>query len=147
MLILSVLLSVFIAATQPSPSTQPEPAGTTRLVYHYVSPKVKPGTFQAQPRVVYRADRYHLRIEEPPDEEQRIHGIIICNNRDSWMINLFDRSAIHIRDDGPTFESHDPIVSGLPHNDPAWQFEMARELEFMREHGKRSAKTGKWSMV
>jgi hypothetical protein len=42
-------------------------------------------------------------MEEMPDSLMKLHQLVIYNNGDSWMINLFDKTGKYIRDPGPTF--------------------------------------------
>ena len=52
----------------------------------------------------------YARIEEQPDPENNLHGLIVVNGADIWMVNLFDSSGQHIVDPGPTIAFHAPIL-------------------------------------
>ena len=137
---LLVLQTTQPATTQPAVATTApaRPQTMTRLTYRFFSPQVKPGSFEAQPRTIYRWGSYHMRVEEAPDRERSVHGLIIASNRHSWMANQFNKTAMHIYDDGPSYESHAPILGEVPRDHLLWKLEFGEELAFMQANGKKS---------
>ena len=99
------------------------------------------GSFAAKPKVMLRAGTKYCRVEEQPDPEHGIHGLMIVNEPDVWMVNLASNSAEHIVDGGPTFNCRMPVVfadlvSKLP-EDQAKQIselEFGHELEYFKNH-------------
>jgi hypothetical protein len=95
------------------------------------SPDVPAGSFAAKPKVMYRAGNRYCRIEEAADLEQGIHGLLIINEPDYWMVNLLTKTAKHGIDPGPTFNCRMPIFpdsSGL-------ELEFGNELAYFKNKG------------
>jgi hypothetical protein len=81
------------------------------------------------------------RVEELPDPSRAIHGLMIVNEPDAWMVNLATDSAKHVVDPGPTFNCRLPIFADIAANLPADEskqissLEFGLEYEFFREMG------------
>jgi hypothetical protein len=71
--------------------------------------------------------------------ENKIHGLLIGNEPDAWMINLESMTGRHIVDSGPTFNCRLPIFSPLGKNDGpdllTNDLQFGRELEFLEKLG------------
>jgi hypothetical protein len=105
----------------------------TKIVTRIVSPQISPDSFAAKPKTLYIASDSYSRSEEEPDPQQRIHGLIVVNEPDVWMINLFDHTGRHIVDPGPTFIVHHNILGGDAPKEFA-SLEFGKEKEFMQTH-------------
>jgi hypothetical protein len=46
---------------------------------------------------------------EAEDPKNHMHGLAVISEPDAWMINLFDKSAKHMVDHGPSLDVHLPI--------------------------------------
>jgi hypothetical protein len=101
----------------------------TYVEFRFLSPKIRPGTFEATTRKVWRSGDQYLRIEEAPDPKQHIYGVTIVSEPNVWMWNRFDNTAKHIVDHGPTFVTRFPVFAGeqSQHLQP---LEVGREKEF-----------------
>jgi hypothetical protein len=64
------------------------------------SPEIPKDSFAAQVKRMYRAGSRYCRTEEGPDLEHGIHGLVVINEPDSWLINRFDKTAKHMVDPG-----------------------------------------------
>ena len=53
------------------------PETMTKIVVRVMGPGIKPGSFAALPRTIYRAGDRYARMEDPPDARQRIEKLII----------------------------------------------------------------------
>ncbi len=107
-----------------------------KIVYRHVGSNVIPGSFAATPLTLYRWGSTKLRAEEMPDPSMRLHGLIITNEKDIWMINLWNKTGKHAIDPGPTYNSHSPIIPPEPGRIPrASKFEFGKELLFMKDKG------------
>jgi hypothetical protein len=125
------LLSLVLFTCVVSPHTSAQ-ADAPQMVYvelRFLSPKITPGTFASTVRKVWRSSDRYLRIEEAPDPQQHIHGVIIVNEPDVWMWNRFDNTAKHMVDSGPTYVAHAPLFSG-ERSKPLRALEIGREKEF-----------------
>ena len=115
----------------------------TKVVVRYISTSYPANSFAAQPVTHYRSGEKYGRTEEAVDSVMGIHGLIIVNEPDSWMINLISRTGVHERDGGPTFVCHDPIVGPEGRTDADLnafthslisKFEFGKEMEFLKNH-------------
>ncbi len=111
----------------------------TRLTVKLESPEIPKDSFAAQPKRMFRAASRYCRIEENPDLESGVHGLVIINEPDVWMINRLDKTARHIVDPGPTFNCRLPIFvfgedvkSAAGFAKPLAELEFGRELEYFR---------------
>jgi hypothetical protein len=127
-------------------STQTAPATMTKLVVRLQRPDIPEPSFAAQPKTMYRAGSRYCRIEELPDPEHGIHGLVVINEPDFWMVNRLDRTAQHGVDPGPTFNCSLPMFvddkdakSAADTSNPLKGLEFGRELAFFHEKGAASA--------
>jgi hypothetical protein len=133
-LLVSCLLCATVVAQQP-------PKTMTKLQVQLQSPDVPPDSFAAQPKIIYRAGGQYCRMEEQPDPNHGIHGLMIVNEPDAWMVNLATDSAQHMVDPGPTFNCRLPIfgdlASSLPEDEGKEIFglEFGQEYEFFKAKG------------
>lgn len=104
------------AMTAPAYAATCAPSKLVHIVLTDVTPGVQVGSFGAKPRTYYRIGNDKLRIEEAPDQQNGIHGLIVVAEPNIWMINLFDDTGKHIVDPGPTFNAVAPVIAirGLP---------------------------------
>ncbi len=115
------------------------PKTMTELTVKFESAETPKESFAAQPKRMYRAGAGYCRIEENPDLEHGIHGLIVINEPDIWMINRLDKTGRHIIDQGPTFNCRLPmfvdandIKSAEDTKKPLMELEFGRELEYFR---------------
>jgi hypothetical protein len=101
----------------------------TYVEMRFLSPEIKPGTFEASARKVWRSGVRFIRLEEAPDTSQHIWGLTIVNEPDIWMWNRFDDTAKHIVDQGPSFVAHLPVFTG-ERDKRLLNLEVGREKEF-----------------
>ena len=88
---------------------QEAPTTMTKISVRIIKPGPEPGTFAARPKTYWRAGKKYARIAESPDLQNQIHGLIIINEPDAWMINLSDKSGKHIIDPGPSLVVRLPL--------------------------------------
>src|ERR1700685_3004204 len=89
---------------------------------------------------MFRAGTRYCRIEESPDTEHSIHGLVVINEPDAWLVNLLNKTAQHHLDTGPTFNCRLPIftLDAKPAAETGNQLadlEFGRELPYFREKG------------
>ena len=109
------LFLVLATTTLTAPGT---PKTMTKIEAHLEGPQVMADSFSAKPKVIYRADTRYCRLEEAQDTENKIHGLLIVNEPDAWMVNLYNKSAQHMVDPGPTFNCKLPIIVSYPFSQP-----------------------------
>jgi len=104
-----------------------------KIVYRHMASEIPADSWAVQPRTLYIGGGTYSRLEEAPDPEQHIHGLIITSEPDVWMINLFGRRGQHIIDPGPTFVTHHNIM-GAEAPKELWALEFGKEVEFLQNH-------------
>ena len=144
--LLQGILCVFLIASSPS---QNVPKTMTQISIRLIEPGPAPGSFEAQPKIYWRAGTTYARIAEAPDPENHIHGLMIIAEPDIWMVNLEDKSGKHLTDNGPS-DVHMPIfpagsgvkvklrpISPVPSGAKMTlsELEFCMELEFFAKNG------------
>ena len=128
------VLSVVVFGQQP-------PETMTKLAVRLQSPDVPGQSFAAKPKVIYRAGSGYCRTEELPDPEQGIHGLMIINEPDIWMVNLLTKTAQHYVDPGPTFNCRMPMFQGekiksaADTKNPILELEFGHEIAYFKDKG------------
>jgi hypothetical protein len=110
------------ADTKSSP-----PDSMTKMVVRLMGPRIKPKSFPALPKTIYRAGPHYARIEDPPDARQQIQKLTIIAEPDAYSVNLIDKKGTHAVDQGNAHDLHLPVV--LPF-DPKHQLGKLDRLEF-----------------
>jgi hypothetical protein len=130
-LFILLLVAITTLAADDAPKTM------TKIEVHLESPEVMAGSFLAQPKVIYRAGTKYCRTEEAEDSQGKIHGLLIVNEPDAWMINLYDKSARHMVDPGPSFNCKLPLFSQVDSKDEAsmlyQNLQFGNELLFFKQ--------------
>ena len=114
---------------------QEHPRTMMRISTQIVEPRPDPGSFAAQPKVLWRAGTKYARVAESPDIQNRVQGLMIINEPDAWMINLFDKSGKHMVDPGPSLAVHLPIFTDRSVKTRLKELEFGRELKFFAHEG------------
>jgi hypothetical protein len=112
---------------------QEPPKTMTKLVVQLQSADLPSDSFAAKPKTMFRAGTQFCRVEEEPDTEHGIHGMVIINEPDVWMVNLTTMTAQHVVDSGPTFNCRLPILGAEASDLPSDQAKEVGELEFGHE--------------
>jgi len=75
------------------------------------SPSIPRGSFASQPKTIYRYRATFARIEEALDRENNIHGRIVVNEPDSWIVNLATKHGNHAIDGTKPFIVRLPVFA------------------------------------
>jgi hypothetical protein len=94
-------------------------------------------SFAAKPKIFWRASNQYCRVDEESDPANGIHGRLVFNEPDAWLINLADQTAKHVLDPGPTFNCRLPIFAFDPDavKSKIGEVEIGRELDFFHTNG------------
>lgn len=137
--VILVCLASTIAFGQVA-SNQTPPGTMTKLIVRLQSQDVPEASFAAQPKTMYRAGTHYCRIEELPDIEHGIHGLLVINEPDTWLVNLLTKTAQHHLDPGPTFNCRLPVFvfgedikSAVDARSQLMGLEFGRELAYFDE--------------
>jgi hypothetical protein len=128
-LFLTAVLASFMMAANAKFSP---PESMTKMVVRLMGPGIKPKSFSALPKTIYRAGPHYARMEDPPDARQQIHKLMIIAEPDAYSVNLIDKKGTHAVDQGNAHGLRLPVV--LPF-DPKHQLGKLDQLEFGDEEG------------
>ncbi|MBI5209911.1 MAG: B12-binding domain-containing radical SAM protein [Elusimicrobia bacterium] len=119
---------------------RPEGPTMVRVVTRDVSPRAPAGSFAARPKTLYRSGSKLGRVEEAPDPERGRHTLVVVNEPDVWIVNLLDKTAAHMADNGPAADFHATLFPPGAAPPAIAAFEFGREESFLQAGGGR--KTG-----
>jgi hypothetical protein len=137
LLLLFLAVVAFASCLAQTIAAQETPAKMTHLIVQLSGDEVPPDSFAAKPKTMWRASSRFCRVDELPDPEQGIHGSMIINEPDVWMVNHIDKSARHIVDQGPTFNCRLPIFANDAETlkTKIGELEFGNEINFFLENG------------
>ncbi|HEU5350287.1 MAG TPA: hypothetical protein VFU55_01720 [Terracidiphilus sp.] len=115
-----------------APAQQP-PATMTKMEVLIQSPDLPSSSAGVQSKVLYRAGDLDCRIEEQADPAQGTHGLMIIHEPDAWMVNLANKTALHIVNPGPAYRCRMPIFADRLRDMPVDEQKKVGDLEFGRE--------------
>src|SRR6266478_5537232 len=130
-----VSLAVLGLGLNPLARGQESPTTMMRISTRLVEPRPALNSFAAQARVIWRAGTKYGRVAEPLDIQNHVHGLMIINEPDAWLINLYNKSGKHMVDPGPSLNVHIPIFAGGSVSTKLTDLEFGRELEFFSKKG------------
>jgi hypothetical protein len=98
---------------------------------------IPPDSFFTKPKTFWRSDSKYCRVDEEPDADKGIHGRLVVNEPDAWLINLADNTAKHVLDPGPTFHCRQPVfaMDEAMAKGKIGELEIGSELNFFHSHG------------
>lgn len=128
--VLSALLSGILTAPVILKGADEPPSSMIRMVVRIMGPGIKPNTFPALPKTIYRAGPHRARIEDAPDARQHLQKLTIIAEPDAYSVNLIGKRGTHAIDQGGSDDLHLPIV--LPF-DPKHRLPNLDRLEFGSE--------------
>lgn len=131
------VLVISLVAVRPL-AAECAPERMLRIVTQAEGPGIDPNSFAAKPKTTYRLGKKYARIEEAPDQPNKIHGLIVSNAPNNWMVNLYDRTGRHIVDPDPDGDVVVPLfLTGSFAGFPAElsDVEMGCEAAFFDSHG------------
>lgn len=101
------------------------------------SPGIPKDSFARKPKVLYRAGLRYARVEETPDPEHGIHGLVVVSAPDSYLVNLADKTGRPIVDPDPQGKVRTPVLQDLPAGTPIEfaDLDFGCEVEFFAKRG------------
>jgi hypothetical protein len=104
------------------------------IEYRFIAVNIKPGSFEASVRKLWRYTDSYARLEEVPNPQTGIHGLLITNAPNSYLINRYTKVARHVVDPGPTYNVVIPVFPS-EREGKLKRLQMGRELAFFRANG------------
>jgi len=105
---LRLLTTVILFGTAHVLSADCAPDRLLKMTVADQSPGIPPGHFAALPKTIYRYKADFARIEEGWDRVNNIHGLIVVNEPDNWIVDLAKKQGRH------TVDAKKPFVVNLP---------------------------------
>ncbi|MEK6210616.1 MAG: hypothetical protein AABM64_09675 [Pseudomonadota bacterium] len=102
--------------------------------YRVVSANLPASSPEAQPRKIWLLGKEFLRFEDVPNRETKVHGLIIVDEPDIWIIDRNKGQGQHAIDPGPQYVVHFPIFP-REQSEKLKQLEFGSELRFFQDHG------------
>lgn len=121
----------------------PDKKAMLKVVYRNVSPGIDAKSFAAQPKTLYRLGWKYGRLEEAPDDKFGIHGLMVVNQPDAWMVNLAIHAGDHVVDPDPQARFRAPVVGAPTGTATIDDLEFGCERAFFEERTKSKPTKGK----
>jgi len=134
-----IIMALLVLPASVAWAAECAPEKMVRIVTRDATPGIDPQSFPALPKTLYRLGNGRGRVEEMPDASRGVHGLIVVNEPDAWIVNLHDRSGRHVVDPGPGLIFRAPILDGggeLPA--PLRELEFGCELAFVQAYAPKS---------
>ncbi len=114
-----------------------------KIVARDTTPGIDPNCFAALPKTTYIFGNKYARTEEQPDPPLKLHGLIVINAPDSWLINLWDKTGKHIEipDKCTLYHSTIPPFAKEKPYQKLLDFQYGKELDFMRANNAQESTT------
>lgn len=135
---LGIALVLMFALAAPSTMLCADtPSKMIHAIVQLTGTDIPEGSFAAKPKTFWQASNQYCRVDEEPDPEKSIHGRLVVNEPDAWLINMADNTAKHVLDPGPTFNCKLPIFALDPEmvKGKIGELEIGRELDYFRTNG------------
>jgi hypothetical protein len=125
------LLSLVVLGGQKSAAPLPaDLKSMTKMNVRLMGPDIKPGSYTALPKLIYRAGARYARMEDAPDARTRVEKVTIIAEPDAYSIDLIDHTGTHAIDQGGANDMHLPMILPL---DPRHRLANLDRLEFGQE--------------
>ena len=102
--------------------------------YRVVSADLPASSPETQSRKVWLLGKAFLRFEDVPNPETKVHGLIIVDEPDIWIIDRNKGQGRHAIDPGPQYVIHFPIFP-REQSEKLKQLEFGSELKFFQDNG------------
>ncbi|HZN51814.1 MAG TPA: hypothetical protein VFD81_14330 [Methylomirabilota bacterium] len=104
------------------------------IEYRFIAVNIKPGSFEGSVRKLWRYGDSYARLEEAPNPQTGIHGLLITKAPNSYLINRYTKVARHVVDPGPTYNVVIPVFPS-ERDGKLKGLQMGRELAFFQANG------------
>lgn len=129
----AALVLTFLCGGIAAPAMAAEEASTmTYIEFRMTADWIKPDSFNAVTRKLWRHEDSRLRMEEPRNPGNGVELVMIANLPDAWMVDRVKKVGRHFVDPGPTYNVVFPVFqAGAPAEMKG--FQMGREIAFMSQ--------------
>ena len=131
---MKLLLSLALLIALLAPAANAAEKSMVYIEYRFIAVNIKPGSFEASVRKLWRYTDSYARLEEAPNPQTGIHGLLIANAPNSYLINRHTKVARHVVDPGPTYNVVIPVFPS-ERTGKLKGLQMGRELAFFQANG------------
>lgn len=129
---LAALIAVPLVVVLLQTSAVADETPMTYIEFRMIATWIKPDSFNAVTRKLWRHENGRLRMEEPRNPDNGAEMTMIANLPDAWMVDRAKKVGRHFVDPGPTFNVIFPVFqAGAPASLRGLQ--MGRELAYFKE--------------
>jgi outer membrane lipoprotein-sorting protein len=129
-----MILSLTLLIALLAPAATAADRSMVYIEYRFIAVNIKPGSFEASVRKLWRYRDSYARLEEAPNPQTGIHGLLIANAPNSYLINRNTKVARHVVDPGPTYNVVIPVFPS-ERGGKLKGLQMGRELAFFQANG------------
>lgn len=129
-----MILSLALLIALLAPAANAADRSMVYIEYRFIAVNIKPGSFEASVRKLWRYRDSYARVEEAPNPQTGIHGLLIANAPNSYLINRNTKVARHVVDPGPTYNVVIPVFPS-ERDGKLKGLQMGRELAFFQANG------------
>jgi outer membrane lipoprotein-sorting protein len=133
-MILSLTLLIALLAPAATAADRSADRSMVYIEYRFIAVNIKPGSFEASVRKLWRYRDSYARLEEAPNPQTGVHGLLIANAPNSYLINRNTKVARHVVDPGPTYKVVIPVFPS-EREGKLKGLQMGRELAFFQANG------------
>jgi len=133
-LVLSLLLLLGLLAPAAHAADRSADRSMVYIEYRFIAVNIKPGSFEGSVRKLWRYKDSYARLEEAPNPQTGVHGLLIANAPHSYLINRYTKVARHVVDPGPTYNVVIPVFPS-ERDGKLKGLQMGRELAFFQANG------------
>jgi len=129
-----MILSLALLIALLAPAANAADRSMVYIEYRFIAVNIKPGSFEASVRKLWRYKDSYARVEEAPNPQTGIHGLLIANAPNSYLINRNTKVARHVVDPGPTYNVVIPVFPS-ERDGKLKGLQMGQELKFFQANG------------
>ena len=133
-LVLSLVLLLGLLAPAAHAADRAAERSMVYIEYRFIAVNIKPGSFEGSVRKMWRYKDSYARLEEAPNPQTGIHGLLITNAPNSYLINRYTKVARHVVDPGSTYNVVIPVFPS-ERDGKLKGLQMGRELAFFQANG------------
>jgi hypothetical protein len=125
------LIALAAMTAFPAAAATCAPAGVVHIVTTETTPGIDPQSFDAKPKSLFREGAKRSRLEEQPDDVNKLQGLAVIDEPNIWLVNLMDRTGRHVIDPGPEQAAHASVFSDAKVSPRILELEFGCEAAFV----------------
>src|SRR5258705_12829241 len=107
---MKLFLSLALLIALLAPAANAAEKSMVYIEYRFIAVNIKPGSFEASVRKLWRYTDSYARLEEAPNPQTGIHGPLIAHPPNSYLNNRHTKVARHLVVPRPTYQRVIPVL-------------------------------------